>query len=108
MGSGFVEVRHTKCAARIDVLIIPRRRRTKLGQSIRDMLLSSDSEDGSFVYPDLDSEDEVGDLLVASSSLPWREPLVSHSAVSHSEVLSAHRSARCHADTQAPHAPEQA
>lgn len=61
----------------IDVLIIPRRRRTKLGQSIRDMLLSSDSEDDSYIYPDVDSEDEVGDLLVAAPALPWREPLVS-------------------------------
>lgn len=47
------------------------------------MLLSSDSEGDSFVYPDLDSEDEVGDLLVASSSLSWREPLVPHSAVTY-------------------------
>lgn len=50
------------------------------------MLLSSDSEDDSFVYPDLDSEDEVGDLLAASSSLPWREPLVSPLG-SHTRVL---------------------
>lgn len=71
------------------MLIILRRRRTKLGQSIRDMLLSSDSEDDSFVLPDIDSEDEVGDILVASSSIPWREPLVS------TTVVAVHTGAGC-------------
>lgn len=46
------------------------------------MLVSSDSEEETYIFADLDSEEEIGDLLVASSSTPWREPSVSHVASS--------------------------